>query len=203
MSGRGGQLILVGIGVVLLALVLWLPNRPASSEAAVVAAADTTSAESRLERAVEQVSSGQDPMAGIMVIRELAEGDPPNLEALVWLGIFSIQSGQTEKARERFNQVLALQPNHLDATWQLALLDMEEGKYDRAVVGFETCMAADSSYRNGLFFTARCYEGMGKTEAALIRYREYLPFAPDTVVSNRVNSFIERLESGKTGSTES
>jgi hypothetical protein len=71
------------------------------------------------------------------------------------------------------------------------------------VVGFETCMAADSSYRNGLFFTARCYEGMGKTEAALIRYREYLPFAPDTVVSNRVNSFIERLESGNTGSTES
>lgn len=203
MSGRRGQLILVAIGVILVAVVLWLPNRPASAEAVVAAAADTTSAESRLERAVEQVSSGQDPMAGIMVIRELAEGDPPNLDALVWLGIFSIQSGQTEKARERFNQVLALKPEHLDATWQLALLDMEEGKYDKAVVGFETCMAADSSYRNGLFFTARCYEGMGKTEAALIRYREYLPFAPDTVVSNRVNSFIERLESGKTGSTES
>ena len=202
MSGRGGQLILVAIGVILVAVVLWLPNRPASAEAVVAAAADTTSAESRLERAVEQVSSGQDPMAGIMVIRELAEGDPPNLDALVWLGIFSIQSGQTDKARERFSQVLTLEPGHLDATWQLALLDMEEGAYDRAVVGFEACMAADSSYRNGLFFTARCYEGMGKTEAALIRYREYLPFAPDTVVSNRVLSFIERLESGEAGTTE-
>ena len=27
---------------------------------------------------------------------------------------------------------------------------------------------------------------MGKTEAALIRYNEYLPYAPDTVVANRV-----------------
>jgi len=78
----------------------------------------------------------------------------------------------------------------------LALLDMEMGAYDRAVIGFEAVMAADSAYANGLFFTARCYEAMGKTEAALIRYNEYLPYAPDTVVANRVQDFITRLESG-------
>ncbi len=202
MNQRTGQIALAVAGVLIVVLVLWLPRRPASSEEVMAEATDTTSADYKLERAVEQVTSGQDPMQGIMAIRALAEGDPPHLDALVWLGIFSIQSGQTDKARERFSQVLTLEPGHLDATWQLALLDMEEGAYDRAVVGFEACMAADSSYRNGLFFTARCYEGMGKTEAALIRYREYLPFAPDTVVSNRVLSFIERLESGKAGTTE-
>ena len=54
------------------------------------------------------------------------------------------------------------------------MLDMEEGAFDRAVVGFETVMGEDSTYANGLFFTARCYEAMGNTEAALIRYNEYL-----------------------------
>ncbi len=95
-----------------------------------------------------------------------------------------------------FSDALLLEPGHSEATWQLALLDMEEGAFDRAVVGFEAVMEADSSYANGLFFTARCYEAMGKIEAAIIRYNEYLPFAPDTVVANRVQDFINRLESG-------
>jgi tetratricopeptide (TPR) repeat protein len=89
----------------------------------------------------------------------------------------------------------------LEATWQLAMLDMEEGAYGRAVVGFETVMGEDSTYANGLFFTARCYEAMGKTEAALIRYNEYLPYAPDTVVANRVQDFITRLEFGTPAGT--
>ena len=134
-------------------------------------------------------------------LRALAESDPPNVDAVVWLGIFGIQSGQLDKARERFSEALTLEPGHLEATWQLAMLDMEEGAYDRAVVGFETVMGEDSTYANGLFFTARCYEAMGKTEAALIRYNEYLPYAPDTVVANRVQDFITRLEFGTPAGT--
>jgi hypothetical protein len=63
-------------------------------------------------------------------------------------------------------------------------------------------MAADSSYANGLFFTARCYEAMGNTEGALNRFREYLPYAPDTAVAGRVREMIVRLESGKAGKTD-
>ena len=85
----------------------------------------------------------------------------------------------------------------------MATLDMEEEAYDRAVVGFEACMKGDSAYSNGLFFTARCYEAMGKPEAAIIRYQEYLPFASDTVIADRVMDFITRLESGESsGSNE-
>ena len=79
-----------------------------------------------------------------------------------------MQSGQLDKARERFSEALSIDHSHSEATWQLALLDMEAGAYDRAVVGFETVMEQDSSYANGLFFTARCYEAMGKPEAARI-----------------------------------
>ena len=149
-----------------------------------------------VELAVEKVS-GPNPMEGILALRELTEQDEPNVDAVVWLGIFGVQSGQLDKARERFSEALSIDPSHSEATWQLALLDMEAGSYDRAVVGFETVMEQDSSYANGLFFTARCYEAMGKPEAARIRYQEYLPYAPDTVIEQRVLDFINRLDSGE------
>ena len=196
---RAGWVLVVG-GVAVVAAVLLLPRKPGSSVEAEVPAADSLPADP-VDRAVALVN-GENPMAGIQALRDLAAADPPNVDAVVWLGIFSIQSGQKDKAREHFARVLTLEPAHTEATWQLALLDMEEGRYDAAVVGFEACMAADSSYANGLFFTARCYEAMGNTEGALNRFREYLPYAPDTAVAGRVREMIVRLESGKAGKTD-
>jgi len=177
-----------------------LPRKSADAEQLTALPTEAAATDDPVEAAVQKVS-GENPMEGILALRALAESDPPNVDAVVWLGIFGIQSGQLDKARERFSEALTLEPGHLEATWQLAMLDMEEGAYDRAVVGFETVMGEDSTYANGLFFTARCYEAMGKTEAALIRYNEYLPYAPDTVVANRVQDFITRLEFGTPAGT--
>ncbi len=195
MSRTTGIALTIGLGAVLVAIILWMP-RKASNAAVLPEVTEAISAGvDPVETAVQKVS-GENPMEGILELRALAEAETPNVDAVVWLGIFGVQSGQLDKARERFSDALLLEPGHSEATWQLALLDMEEGAFDRAVVGFEAVMEADSSYANGLFFTARCYEAMGKIEAAIIRYNEYLPFAPDTVVANRVQDFINRLESG-------
>lgn len=190
----------IAVGLALVALILWLPRKSADAEQLTALPTEAVAADDPVEAAVQKVS-GENPMEGILALRALAESDPPNVDAVVWLGIFGIQSGQLDKARERFSEALTLESGHLEATWQLAMLDMEEGAYDRAVVGFETVMGEDSTYANGLFFTARCYEAMGKTEAALIRYNEYLPYAPDTMVANRVQDFITRLEFGTPAGT--
>lgn len=195
MNRTTGIALTIGLGIALVAVILWMPRKPAGSPETVVQTETSNEELSPVERAVQKVS-GENPMEGILELRALAEGENPEVDAVVWLGIFGVQSGQLDKARERFSEALLLEPGHTEATWQLALLDMEEGAYDRAVVGFESVMEADSAYANGLFFTARCYEAMGKTDAALIRYNEYLPYAPDTVVANRVQDFITRLESG-------
>ncbi len=200
MNRQTGIGVTVAVGVALVVLVLWLPRKSVDAEQLSALPTEAVATDDPVEAAVQKVS-GANPMEGILVLRELAESDPPNVDAVVWLGIFGIQSGQKDKARERFSDALMLDPGHLEATWQLAMLDMEEGAYDRAVVGFETVMGEDSTYANGLFFTARCYESMGKTEAALIRYNEYLPYAPDTVVANRVQDFITRLEFGALAGT--
>jgi Tfp pilus assembly protein PilF len=200
MNRQTGIGLTIAVGVALVATVLWLPRKSADAQKLTQLPADASAVDDPVEAAVQKVS-GENPMEGILALRALAESDPPNVDAVVWLGIFGIQSGQLDKARERFSEALTLEPGHLEATWQLAMLDMEEGAYDRAVIGFETVMGEDSTYANGLFFTARCYEAMGKTEAALIRYNEYLPYAPDTVVANRVQDFITRLEFGTLAGT--
>ena len=200
MNRQTGIGLTIAVGVALVAIILWLPRKSADAEQLTALPTEAAATDDPVEAAVQKVS-GENPMEGILALRALAESDPPNVDAVVWLGIFGIQSGQLDKARERFSEALTLEPGHLEATWQLAMLDMEEGAYDRAVVGFETVMGEDSTYANGLFFTARCYEAMGKTEAALIRYNEYLPYAPDTVVANRVQDFITRLEFGTPAGT--
>lgn len=200
MNRQTGIGLTIAVGVALVAIVLWLPRKSADAEQLTALPTEAVATDDPVEAAVQKVS-GENPMEGILALRALAESDPPNVDAVVWLGIFGIQSGQLDKARERFSEALTLEPGHLEATWQLAMLDMEEGAYDRAVVGFETVMGEDSAYANGLFFTARCYEAMDKTEAALIRYKEYLPYAPDTVVTNRVQDFITRLEFGTPAGT--
>ena len=200
MNRQTGIGLTIAVGVALVAIVLWLPRKSADAEQLTALPTEAVATDDPVEAAVQKVS-GENPMEGILALRALAESVPPNVDAVVWLGIFGIQSGQLHKARERFSEALTLEPGHLESTWQLAMLDMEEGAYDRAVVGFETVMGEDSTYANGLFFTARCYEAMGKTEAALIRYNEYLPYAPDTVVANRVQDFITRLEFGTPAGT--
>jgi tetratricopeptide (TPR) repeat protein len=200
MNRQTGIGLTIAVGLAFVAVILWLPRKSADAEQLTALPTEAVAADDPVEVAVQKVS-GENPMEGILALRALAESDPPNVDAVVWLGIFGIQSGQLDKARERFSEALTLEPGHLEATWQLAMLDMEEGAYDRAVVGFETVMGEDSTYANGLFFTARCYEAMGKTEAALIRYNEYLPYAPDTLVANRVQDFITRLEFGTPAGT--
>jgi len=197
MRNQVGIIATVALGAALIAFVLWMPRQPesAASIEPISAAEGAVDPTDEVAIAVEKVS-GPNPMEGVLELRALAEQENPNVEAVVWLGVFGIQSGQLDKARERFSEALMLEPGHVEATWQLAMLDMEEGAYDRAVVGFEACMEADDSYTNGLFFTARCYEAMGKRDAAVIRYKQYLPYAADTIISARVLDFIKRLESG-------
>ena len=185
----------------LVAGVLWMPRTPASAPkpptAEEISMADIGT--DPVDIAVAKVN-GENPMEGILELRTLAEETPPNLDAVMWLGRFSVQSGQLDKARERFDQVIDAQPDRVEAYWERAMLDMEEGYLEDAVQGFDLCISADEMYVNGRFFKARCLEAMGQVDQALSEYKSYLPLSPDTAVSRSVEGIIERLESGLPGS---
>lgn len=67
-------------------------------------------------------------MQGIFKIREVAEANPRNLEALFHLGKFSIDTGQFDKAEQRFRQILEAAPDNADAKYQLGLVVRQLGK---------------------------------------------------------------------------
>ena len=193
---KSSWVLIAGAGALAAGLVL-MPRTPGSSEPALpaehgVALEDIGT--DPVDVAVAKVS-GENPMEGILELRQLAESTPPNLDAVMWLGRFSVQSGQWDKARERFNQVIDAAPDRVEAYWERAMLDMEEGFLGDAVEGFDLCVSADELYVNGRFFKARCLEAMEKPDLALTEYKSYLPLAPDTAVAKSVEGIIERLES--------
>ena len=105
----------------------------------------------------------------------------------------------TQLYKNEVDQVIDAQPDRVEAYWERAMLDMEEGFLEDAVQGFDLCISADEMYVNGRFFKARCLEAMGKADQALTEYKSYLPLSPDTAVSKSVEGIIERLESDLSG----
>jgi len=76
-------------------------------------------------------AAGDDPpMKGIGLIREVAERKPNDIFAQYMLGIGASVSGQTDKAIERFGNVVELDPDNIDA--RLRLADLTEQKGDKA-----------------------------------------------------------------------
>ena len=114
-------------------------------------------------------------MEGILILKELADAEVPNINAAFLLAQFSVTSGQLDKAVERYTQVLELDPNHIDATWELAMLNMKMGDLEAAVSRFEDCVDKDETLSNGYFFMAQCYDAMGRKEKPLKHLRLICP----------------------------
>ena len=69
------------------------------------------------------------PMEGILPVREIAQKNPGNLYAQMILGLGGKKSGQFDKAIERFHIIVAKQPDNIEAIFNLA--ECYEGKGDK------------------------------------------------------------------------
>jgi tetratricopeptide (TPR) repeat protein len=65
-----------------------------------------------IENAVAMIKEGGQPMQGILKLKEIADQNPDNEDAQLYLGLFSIQSGQYDKAVNRFDNVIKLNPEN-------------------------------------------------------------------------------------------
>ncbi|NNE55475.1 MAG: tetratricopeptide repeat protein [Flavobacteriales bacterium] len=146
-----------------------------------------------LERALYLVNSGSNPMEGITLLRQMVEEDSTNVEAQLWLGRFSIQSNQLDKALNRFKTVTRIQPQYADGWWELAMLQWDMQDHQDALVSFETTYALDSTFQNALFFMGQCYEKSGDSAAALDAYERLLPRSEDPAVTKWLEQQINEL----------
>lgn len=81
---------------------------------------DSTNTDARVSLGVCYVEGTSDPMKGIMLLRGVVEKDSTNINAQLNLGFFAMKSGQFEKAIDRFNKVIRIKPDYLDAYLYLA-----------------------------------------------------------------------------------
>ena len=87
----------------------------------------------------------ENPMSGIMVLREIVAADSENREALINLGLLSIQSGQFARAVERFEDLVALDSSDFEAKLYLGVSYQETGRVAEAKQMFTEVSNADSA----------------------------------------------------------
>lgn len=187
------QLLLVGLTGLVIVLLLLMPKQPASKrevEEVVVPG----SADAKIERALALMEMGKSPMEGIMLFREVLDEDSMNVKAHFYLGQFSLQSGQMDKAIMRFEKVISIDSMHVDAFWELATLRFEQGEYGLALPLLEKVAVLEPEFVMSGLFIGKCYQELGQREEALEKYKAYLPHATDSISKGVVQKLISELE---------
>jgi len=87
----------------------------------------------------------ENPMSGIMLLREVLEKDPENREALLSLGLLSIQSGQYERGIERFEKLIALKEDDYEAMLYMGVCLLEINKSEESSELFTRIVAAEDA----------------------------------------------------------
>ena len=72
------------------------------------------------------------PMTGINMLREILAVDENNRQAILNLGLLAIQSGQFERAKERFEKLVSLDTGDSEARLYLAVSMIETGQREEA-----------------------------------------------------------------------
>lgn len=116
-----------------------------SYEKAVALNAKNLDAKAGLGMAYVNNVSG-DPMKGIQLLLEVVKQDPTHIKANMSLGLFSIRSGQYDKAIGRFKTVIENKPTP-EAWFYLASTYESLGRNGEAIVAYEKSkeLAADPS----------------------------------------------------------
>ena len=186
---------LIGGLSVVLVLLIWqvIPRQPAAvPDVGIPTSLEEASELDPVASAVEKVK-GANPMEGILELKALAEAEPPNVDAVIELGRFSIQSGQLDKAKERFVQAIDLAPERAEPIVQLGMLELDGGNPAEAMIHFERAVLVDSTAHNAWFFQAQCHERLGNPGLALAGYQRFLPLSPDTIIEQAVRQRIGLL----------
>lgn len=80
---------------------------------------------------------GENPMEGIGILKGILKEDPKNETAMYQLGILSLQSGQNDKAVDRFEELVKIYPSNANAHYYLGVAYANIGKKEKAIASLE------------------------------------------------------------------
>ncbi|MEY5042333.1 MAG: hypothetical protein RLZZ414_1897 [Bacteroidota bacterium] len=99
-----------------------------------------TSVSEKITSALKIIQGGGAPMEGIQLLLDVLNEDPNNVEALYYLGDFSLKTGQFEKAISRFETLVKVQPENSKFWFLLAqAYELNKDKAN-AVIAYKNCI---------------------------------------------------------------
>ena len=143
---KKGPFIIVLVGLTLLAFLYFSPVTPPQNETGMTENEETEQEatidpDQEVDEALHQLQSGEaPPMEAILRISKVAEDFPDNVKANFTLGVLSMQTGQYEKAIERFQTVTRVQPDNPDAWRLLSEAHLRTGDTATAKMNFEKAL---------------------------------------------------------------
>jgi tetratricopeptide (TPR) repeat protein len=88
---------------------------------------------------IAYVNGGGSPMQGIALLLDVVKQDPTNWNANFNLGLFSMKSGQFEKAVDRFKIASAAKPDDVEPVFYLAESYKQLGLRKEAIDAYQKC----------------------------------------------------------------
>jgi Flp pilus assembly protein TadD len=130
-------------------------------------------------------------------MKKAIELNPRNAAALNYLGYTWAEMGvQLEEAEELIRRALELQPNDGFYIDSLGWVYYQKGDYVRAIEQLERAVEITVDDPTIIEHLADAYEKVGKTDRALVRYREALKHSKESDQIKRIGQKIQRLEKG-------
>jgi tetratricopeptide (TPR) repeat protein len=93
--------------------------------------------DAKMDLGVVYAEGTAEPMKGIMMLREVVTENPFHENAQMNLGFLSMKSGQYDKARERFQKVLEINPSRVDMYVYIGESFVRTGDKKEAIRNFE------------------------------------------------------------------
>lgn len=175
----------LGIAVVLFVM----PKLPPSAKEAQAQLRE----EPELEQIMLSLNLGEAPMQGILRLRDYADAHPESAQAQFYLGKFAVQSGQMDKATQRFQNVVDIDPERAEVWFELSGLYLSQRQFEQSLECAKKAREVNPELSDALFFEAAALEQLGDTVQALIVYEEFLPLAGDKQVQDAVEAAIKKL----------
>ncbi|MCC7533725.1 MAG: tetratricopeptide repeat protein [Bacteroidia bacterium] len=85
------------------------------------------------------IQADEDIMKGVGMLKDVLAVDSNNVQAIFTLGMLSIQSNQFDKAQERFEKLIKIEPFNAEYYFYLAEVYAKSGDTQKAIKTYETC----------------------------------------------------------------
>lgn len=94
---------------------------------------DAKNVDAKIQLAACIVEEGKDPMKGIALLRDVEKTDSNNVKLQLTFAFFSVKSQQWDKAINRFNKVLEIDPLYIEAYLHLADAYEQQGQTTKTI----------------------------------------------------------------------